>query len=199
MVKAATSSTSSTIRDAIRDRRTVFRFEPGEVPRYVLTEILTAGTWSPNHHLTEPWRFTVVGPEMKRVLGNRYRELQAEKCAPGTAPAHVQAAGDKGWDKWMSKPTQVFVSCVLDGDEHRRSEDIASVSCAMLNMQLAGWELGVGMQWSTGPITREANTYDLLGIDEEREHIVGLYYMGRPAEVGASTRRPVEDVTRWTE
>jgi nitroreductase len=136
---------------------------------------------------------------MKGVLGERYRALQAEKCAPGTAPAHVQAAGDKGWDKWMSKPTLVFVSCVLDGDEYRRSEDMASVSCAMLNMQLAGWELGVGMQWSTGPITREANTYHLLGIDPEREQIVGLYYMGRPAEVGASARRPVEEVTRWTE
>ena len=199
MAKAASDSTSSTIRDAIRTRRTVFRFEPGEVPRDVLTEILTAGTWSPNHHLTEPWRFTVVGPEMKRVLGERYREIQAEKCAPGTAAVHVQAAGEKGWEKWMSKPTVVFVSCVLDGDEQQRREDMASVSCAMLNMQLAGSELDIGMQWSTGPITREANTYDLLGIDADGEYIVGLCYMGSPAEVGASTRRPVEEVTRWTD
>jgi nitroreductase len=188
----------SAVRDAIRARRTVFRFKPGEVPRDVLTEILTAGTWSPNHHLTEPWRFTVVGPDMKATLGERYREIQAEKCAPGTAPEHVAAAGEKGWLKWMSKPTVVFVSCVLDGDEQRVRENTAAVSCAMLNMQLAAGELGLGMQWSTGPITMEQNTYDLLGIDSAEEYIVGLCYMGSPAEVRASTRRPVEEVTRWT-
>ncbi|MBT3269594.1 nitroreductase [Candidatus Poribacteria bacterium] len=199
MARLALESYTSTIRDAIRARRTVFRFDPGEVPRDVLMEILAAGTHSPNHHLTEPWRFTVVGPEMKRVLGQRYREIQAEKCAPGTAAVHVDAAAEKGWVKWMSKPTVVFVSCVLDGDAQQRREDTASVSCAMLNMQLAGCELNVGMQWSTGPITREASTYDLLGIDAEREYIVGLCYMGYPAEVGTSTRRPVGEVTRWTD
>ena len=87
----------------------------------------------------------------------------------------------------------------MDGDEQRQREDTASVSCAMLNMQLAGWELGVGMQWSTGPITIERNTYDLLGVDPDSEYIVGLCYMGYPAEVGTSTRRPVADVTRWTD
>ena len=189
----------SAIRDAIRSRRTVFQFKPGPVPRDVLTEILEAGTWSPNHHLTEPWRFTVVGPEMKATLADRYSAIQQAKCAPGTAPEHIAAAGEKGKAKWNSKPTVVFVSVVLAGDEQRQREDTASVSCAMLNMQLAGWELGVGMQWSTGPITIERNTYDLLGVDPDSEYIVGLCYMGYPAEVGTSTRRPVADVTRWTD
>ncbi len=189
---------TSTIRDAIRNRRTAFQFEPREVPRDELTEILEAATWSPNHHLTEPWRFTVIGPEMKATMGDRYAAIQQARCAPGTAAEHVEAAGEKGRAKWHSKPTVVFVSVVLEGDAQRQREDTASVSCAMLNMQLAGWELGVGMQWSTGPITIERNTYELLSIDPASEYIVGLCYMGYPTEVGTSTRRPVDEVTRWT-
>lgn len=192
------SPATTAVRDAIKARRTVFHFKRGEVPRDVLVEILAAGTWSPNHHLTEPWRFTVIGPEMKATLAERYRRIQMARCAPGSAEEHVEAAGEKGRVKWMSKPTVVFVSCVLSGDEQRRREDTASVCCAMLNMQLAAAELGVGMQWSTGPITIERETYDLLGIDPEQQYIVGLCYMGYAAETRTSTRRPVEEVTRWT-
>jgi nitroreductase len=199
MTDGSNDGSTSAVRDAIRNRRTVFQFNPGAVPRDVLTEILEAATWSPNHHLTEPWRFTVLGPEMKDAFAERYRGIQEEKCLPGTAPEHVAAAGEKGRAKWMSKPTVVFVSVVLSGDEQRQREDTASVSCAMLNMQLAGVELGVGMQWSTGPITIERATYDLLSIDPASEYIVGLCYMGYPAEVGTSTRRPVGEVTRWTD
>ena len=198
MAAEPTDGSKTTVRDALRNRRSAFKFEPGEVPRDVLTQILEAGTWGPNHFLTEPWRFTVIGHEMKATLAERYRAIQEEKCAPGIAPEHVAAVGEKGRAKWMSKPTVVFVSVVLDDDEQRRREDTAAVSCAMLNMQLAGGELGVGMQWSTGPITLESNTYSLLGIDPAAEYIVGLCYMGYPSEVRTSSRRPVSEVTRWT-
>ena len=51
------------VEEAIRTRRThkVYGSEP--VDRALLTELLELGRWAPNHHLTNPWRFRVLGPE----------------------------------------------------------------------------------------------------------------------------------------
>jgi nitroreductase len=47
---------------AIRTRRTHKAFGPDPVPRQVLGELLELGRWAPNHHLTNPWRFRILGP-----------------------------------------------------------------------------------------------------------------------------------------
>nr|MBA2430461.1 nitroreductase family protein [Thermoleophilaceae bacterium] len=48
---------------AIRERRThkVYGREP--VDRETLDELLELARWAPNHNLTNPWRFRVVGPQ----------------------------------------------------------------------------------------------------------------------------------------
>ena len=99
----------------------------------------------------------------------------------------------------MSKPTIVSVSCIQEGNDQRQREDYASVCCSMLNIQLAGWEQGIGMQWSTGGITLEQGTYDLLGIDSENEYIIGFYYMGYPEEIPTPKRKPLPQVLRWVD
>jgi nitroreductase len=68
----------------------------------------------------------------------------------------------------------------------------------MQNVQLAAWELGVGVQWSTGPITMQKETYELLGADQAREYIIGFFYMGYPREIPSPRRKPLGDVMRWS-
>ena len=204
-IRSVPTDQSYPITEAIRSRRTIFQFTPDPVPRDVLEEILEAGIWSPNHHLTEPWRFTVIGEKTKLILAERYSEIQIEKITsnPKAAAAAdeetLAKAGEAGFKKFTSKPTIVAVSCIQDGDEQRKREDYAAACCAMLNIQLAGWERGVGMQWSTGAITLEQNTYDLLGIDSDQEYIIGFYYMGYPAEVPTHERKPLSEQVRWTD
>jgi nitroreductase len=188
------------ITEAIRSRRTIFHFKPGPVPRDVLEEVLAAGIWAPNHHLTEPWRFTAIGEETKLTLAERYREIQIEKVS-GSVDVDEKAlarVGEKGFEKFMSKPTVVAVSCIQEGDEQRQREDYAATCCAMYCIQLAAWEKGIGMQWSTGAITQEQGTYDLLGVDSDREYIIGFCYIGYPAQVPTPKRKPLSEVLRWT-
>ena len=193
------------VMEAIQSRRTIFKFKPDPVPKTVLEDILYAGIWAPNHHLTEPWRFTVIGEEAKVTLAERYGEIQVEKVTSNPEAAKAVTEGtlaeiaERGVQKFMSKPTIVAVSCVQEGNEQRQREDYASVCCSMLNIQLAGWEQGVGMQWSTGGITLEQETYDLLGIDSETEYIIGFYYMGYPDEIPIPKRKPLHDVLRWVD
>ena len=193
------------VMEAIQSRRTIFKFKPDPVPKTVLEDILYAGIWAPNHHLTEPWRFTVIGEEVKVKLAERYGEIQVEKVTsnPEAAKAATEETlaeiRERGVQKFMSKPTIVAVSCIKEGSEQRQLEDYASVCCSMLNIQLAGWEQGVGMQWSTGGITLEQGTYDLFGIDSETEYIIGFYYMGYPDEIPTPKRKPLHDVLRWVD
>ncbi len=193
------------VMEVIQSRRTIFKFKPDPIPKDILEDLLFAGIWAPNHHLTEPWRFTVIGKEAKLQLAERYRELQIEKVASKfdkktrLTELNLVEIGERGYKKFMSKPTIVAVSCIQDGSEQRQREDYASVCCAMLNIQLAGWEQGIGMQWSTGKITMEKPTYDLLGINPENEYIIGFYYMGYPEEIPTPKRKPLNQVLRWVD
>ena len=177
------------IMETIQSRRTIFKFKPDPVPKEIVENLLFAGIWAPNHRLTEPWRFTVIGEDVKLKLAERYRDMKIEKMVSkldkkkGLVDINLVEIGERGFQKFMSKPTIVAVSCIQEGNEQRQREDYASACCAMLNIQLAGWEQGIGMQWSTGAITMEKQTYSLLNINPEIEYIIGFYYMGYPEEI----------------
>ena len=78
------------VETAIRTRRTHKAFAPEPLPREELDELLELARWAPNHHLTAPWRFRVVGPEALERL--------------------KQAAGPEGAAKLDRAPTLIVVS-----------------------------------------------------------------------------------------
>ena len=53
--------------EAIRGRRTVKAFAPEPVPRERLDELFELARWAPNHKLTQPWRFRVLGDRKSDV------------------------------------------------------------------------------------------------------------------------------------
>ena len=74
------------VKDAIISRRSIFKFKQEPVPNDVIEQIFSYGIWAPNHHITEPWRFTVLGEKTKLVLAQCYREIKMEDT-----PDHVDA------------------------------------------------------------------------------------------------------------
>ena len=53
---------------AIRTRRTHKAYAPEPVSPAVLDELFELARWAPNHHLTNPWRFRVLGPRALAAL-----------------------------------------------------------------------------------------------------------------------------------
>lgn len=45
---------------AIRTRRSIRKFKPGDIDRKVLQEIMEAARWSPSWGNTQPWEFYVL-------------------------------------------------------------------------------------------------------------------------------------------
>ena len=52
--------------ERIRSRRTTHLFLKQKVSRQLVLDAIELARWAPNHHLTEPWHFYLLGDEKKR-------------------------------------------------------------------------------------------------------------------------------------
>lgn len=172
----------------LRGRRTVHDFLPDPVPQDVLDRALEAARWAPNHHRTEPWRFYLLGARARALLTERNTELVRAK--KGERAAEVKLA------RWRAVPHWLLLTMVVDADEGRAREDYAACCCAAQNLMLALWAEGIGSKWTTGAVTRDAETLRALGIDPAVERVVGLFWYGVPANVLEQQRRPLEQCVR---
>src|SRR5687767_9279746 len=118
--RAATSSrrnrctTEMDVETAIRTRRTHKAYGAEPVPRAVLDELFDLARWAPNHHLTNPWRFRVLGPAALVRLKAAADALEAGSGA-----------------KLERAPTLVAVSAVQGGtDPVADEEDLLATAVA---------------------------------------------------------------------
>lgn len=165
---------------AIRSRRThkAYRAEP--IGREVLDELFELARWAPNHHLTNPWRFRVIGP---RTLG-RMKEL----------------AGLEGAGKLDRAPSLVAVSSVVDpADELLSEENLFATGCAAYIVLVAAHGRGLAGYWRTPGFLRSDAGREVVGIGAE-ERFVGLLYLGHPVqERRPPERAPLADTVDYTE
>ena len=75
--------------EAIRTRRTHKAYTPEPLDRETLEELFELARWAPNHNLTNPWRFRVVGPEALERL--------KAAAGPESAPKLDRAPTLDGW------------------------------------------------------------------------------------------------------
>jgi nitroreductase len=166
------------VEEAIRTRRTHKVYGSDPVDRAVLTELLELGRWAPNHHLTNPWRFRVLGPQALERL--------------------KAAVGAEGAGKLDRAPTLVAVSVLRTPDDPvAEEEDLLAAGCAAYAVLLGAHNRGLGGYWRTPAILREPAGRAALDIPDA-EHCIGLLHLG-PArqEQRVPERAPVDDVVTF--
>ena len=160
--------------ELIRTRRTQKAYAPDPVRREVLDELFELARWAPNHHLTNPWRFRVLGP----------RALEALKAA----------AGPESAAKLDRAPTLVAASAVQCGDDPLADEeDRQATATAIFIVLLGAHERGIGSYWRTPAVLRTPEGRAACGIPDD-ESVLGLIHLGDargPAKV-APERAPIE-------
>ena len=179
---AASSATAA----LIRSRRTIHLFKPELPPQATILKAIDLARWAPNHRLTEPWRFYLLGPAAAKAVAHLNAEIVTEQRG--------EEAGRKKRDRWCSMPGWLVVTSCIADDPIVTEENYAACCCAIQNMQLYLWSEGIGMKWGTGKVTRDSRFFELLGIDPEQEKLVGMFWYGYPAEVPEKQRKPVEHV-----
>lgn len=192
----------------IQSRRTCYQFISKQTDPLTAAEVnlcLDAAVWAPNHRLTQPWRFWVVGQKTQQALAVVYADNRALRIAqPGTES--YQSVYEKAIEKFMSIPQVILVGQQLAESDITQKEDYAACACAIQNFQLMAWQQSIGVQWSTGPITEDIRTYQALGVDKGVIDLVGALYLGKVdsncREKGVQQtvkRKPIEEVTTFLE
>ena len=166
--------------DVMVTRRTIYDFKPTPLDDACIQRALQAAVCAPNHGLTEPWRFYVLGPETQQALAEIYADLRASKRYAADDPAW-DAAFRKAQARFAAFPRVVLVGQVRAEDPVRWEEDYAAVAAAIENFMLALWSEGIGSQWSTGPVISDPRTYAVLGIDTQAIQLRAALYCGEPA------------------
>lgn len=179
-------TSSKIVSEVLTGRRTINSFDQTPVPEEILVAAVNAARWAPNHKLTEPWRFHLLGTETAKSLVELNARIIEEKKGP--------KSGDEKRRKWSEVPGWLVVTCVRSDDTFREEEDYAACCCAIQNLTLSLWANGVGAKWSTGEVTRHADFFELLKIDPAEQRVVGLISFGYPRAVPIQSRKPVESI-----
>ncbi|MGO4371027.1 nitroreductase family protein [Paenibacillus sp. 2TAB19] len=163
----------------IKERRSVHRFEPKDVPVELAMELLDTAVWVPNYHMTQPWRFIISTGEGKRRMAEAVRRMK-EIREPDASKR--EATGQKFYDKIMSIPMIITVVMEESTNLIVREEDYASTSCVIHNFSLLAWERGIGLVWETYPWLLEAVFREAMGI-RPGEKVLGNLHVGYPAMI----------------
>jgi nitroreductase len=158
------------VEEAIRTRRTHKVYEKEPVDRATVEELLELARWAPNHHLTEPWRFRVIGPET------------FDRLVAAGAPNEASKLG--------RAPTLVAASVVYTGDDYQNREDLLATGVAVYIVLLAAHARGLASYWRTPALFETDTAREALGF-EPNEEFVGLIHLGRAGvEPPGKDRRP---------
>jgi nitroreductase len=162
----------------VRTRRTHKAYDPAPVDRAVLDELFDLARWAPNHHLTNPWRFRVLGPAALEAL--------------------KEAAGPENASKLDRAPTLVAVSVTQSGEDPiADEEDLAAGAGAALIVLLGAHARGLGGYWRTPGVLRTPQGRAACGIPDG-EKVLGLLHLGRAkGEKIAPERAPLEAIRTY--
>ena len=135
----------------ILERRSIRKFSDKQIPREELDLIVKAGLYAPSAMNKQTWKFTVL-TKTEDIL-----EL---------AKAVEKQLGREGYD--MYKPTVLIIPSNERESKYGRDDN----ACALENIFLAAWSLGIGSVWIN----------QLHGICDEPEIRALLDKYGIPAD-----------------
>jgi nitroreductase len=157
------------VETAIRTRRTHKAFGPEPLSREQVEGLLELARWAPNHNLTAPWRFRVIGPQaLARLKG---------------------LAGPEGSAKLDRAPTLIVVSCALGEDPVQNEEDLHATAVASYIVLLGAHARGLAGYWRTPGLLRSAEGREAVELPDS-ERFVGLLHLGRPRQERQPPERP---------
>lgn len=184
------------VQEAIQTRRSIGKLDR-EIPKDVVEALIAEAILAPNHHMTQPWHFTVVTDDMRVKLGEFWGQITA---------AEKELTGEER-DAWIERekgrplraPVLIFVSCKVDPDPVRAAEDHSATAAAIQNLLLAAWGQGLGTMWRTGAMAYHPQVKEFLHLDPG-DKILGIIYLGEPAMTPPKARaRNLDAALTWFE
>ena len=177
----------------IRARRSVGRSE-GEPSRDAIRELIDAAVWAPNHHLTQPWTFTVLRGNARAAFGEFWAKARADELGLQGTQREGFVSGES--QKPMRSPVLMIVSTRTDDDPVVAAEDFAATAAAVQNLLLAASARGYAAMWRTGAMAYHPAVKSYLGLDPS-DRIVAVVYLGERGTKEPPSQERAEPKIRW--
>ena len=180
--------------EAINGRRSIRQFTARVPSRDEVETILTAAVLAPNHRLTQPWRFFVLGAEARYAYGLALGNRKAKKIEDVAAAERMRRTVA---EEHAALPMMIAVGMTEDANLEIREEDYAATMMAVQNLSLAAVSLGLGTHIKTGAIMQDPAARAAAGVPEG-ERIVVVLNVGEPAVVPPPKgRTSAASLTTW--
>ncbi|WP_322821836.1 nitroreductase family protein [Chloroflexus sp.] len=193
----------------VQIRRTVRSFRPDPPPRAAIEQILLAASWAPSPHGRQPWRFVVVESlERKQLLAQAMGAAWRHHLAlDGLDPATIEVRLQRSQERVLNAPV-IIVPCLYLNDldtypdaERQAAETtmaIQSLGCAVQNMLLAAFALGLAAGWMCAPLFAPAAVRTALALadDLHPQALIPIGYLAH--EPKRRPRRPLHElIVQW--
>jgi nitroreductase len=184
------------VKDAIRARVSVKEYRSQPVPAEVIEQLLELASLAPNHRMTEPLDYRVLGAGAKRAYAEA---LAARKVAKIDDPETAEAVRDRVVTRTGSVPAMIGILVHQDDDPEIREEDWATAFMAIQNLSLAAVDMGLGTHIKTGAVMGEPALRSALDARDD-QRIAAIVFLGEPADMPEpKPRTAAHDRTRWLE
>ncbi|SFD93675.1 Nitroreductase [Bacillus sp. OV194] len=183
--------------EAIKTRRSIGSVKDDPVPDHLIEKILEAGTYAPNHHRTNPWRFFVISEAGRNKLGELLAEITKSAMNEPLSEEDQQKL-----ERVKKKPLRapVIIAVGVEPGDHQKvihKEETAAVSASIQNMLLAAHALGLGAVWRTGTICYDDRVRSYFRLSDKGE-MAGFIYLGYPNKAPAAIKKqPYQEITEW--
>ncbi len=180
--------------DLLLNRRSIREFSAREPTRAEIETLLDHAVTVPNHRLTQPWKFYVLGPESRRAFGLVLGGRKARKIED---PAAGELVRQRVADEHAALPLMIAVAINQSENPEIREEDYAAGMMAVQNIALAAVALGLGTHIKSGAVMDDPAAREAIGAGDG-ERVIAILNVGEPAAVpSAKARRPASEVTIW--
>lgn len=178
--------------EIVNECRTIHQFDAqGSVEDEIVREALELSLLAPNHKLTFPWKYFWIGPETREKLAG----IAITKIKMSQNSEVSEAERLSILNRYMSPSHLIVFCCKRDSNEFVFKENYATLACSVQIFALSLARHQVGYKWSTGGVTTDNKTYDILNIDVNKFEITGFLWVGKALkEAGLRNRPKIEDV-----
>lgn len=182
------------ILEVITARRSIKSFTDRPISNEAIQQLLSMAVLAPNHRMTEPWRFYVLGPEARAGFG---AALGARKAKKVEDPEAAEAVVRKVEATHRDLPAMLAVGTTQHENPEIREEDYAAAYMAIQNLCLAACAMGLGTHVKSGGVMDDPAAREAIGVPEG-ERIVATIALGEPAAVpDPKQRRSADEFTTW--
>ena len=145
---------------AIRERRSIRKYQATSVPKDLVEDVLVAANWAPSAHNAQPFRFIVLDdPDVKRELSEAMADAWAVDMAKEGSRIEAETRKIRV-ERFANAPVLILACTTMEGmamqpNEEKRSVErdlaVESLGAALQNLLLAAYAKGLGACWFCAP------------------------------------------------